>query len=273
VKQESRAAMATRLSRQMIMKLSLGAMLASLLLLGLFTWIYAPLLSPAGFVLSCITILVWVFFAWSMNVLRTLSQLSPRLLKPGSRLASFSVTTGGGLVALAVAVAALGWLFYAQGQPAGSIPQKSHWWGHALMLVATGFGLLKFFFVFKQSASEDTGMSVMENANKRDRLISEIRNVTASPWMQAFGSGSAGNRLRASLLWLEEEIRLSLPQHGFALAESSVTHFLDEQWRLLTFVKDLQERNEAGDNNLSEAERRVLESINKSGRIARKIAA
>ena len=265
--------MATRLSRQMIMKLSLAAMLASLLLLGLFTWIYAPLLSVPGFVLSCLTILGWVFFAWAMNVLRTMSQLSPRLFKPGSRFASFSVTTGAGLIAFAIAVAAIGWLFFAQSQPVASIAQKSHWWGQALLMVATGFGMLKFFFVFKQAASEDTGTAVMENANKRDRLVSEIKNVVASPWMQTFDSGSAGNRLRASLSWLEEEIRLSLPQHGFALAESSVSYFLEEQWRLLTFVKDLQEKGERSDTNLSEAERRVLESINKSGRIARKIAA
>jgi hypothetical protein len=112
----------------------------------------------------------------------------------------------------------------------------------------------------------------VENSSKRERLLSDLSALAGSTWLGQFSIGSTGNRLRASLNWLAEEMYNSVPERGFALAESSVSHFLDEQRRLVTFIQDLSERREANDDKLTEAERRVLESIGRSTRLARKIA-
>ena len=257
----------------MMLKVTLAAMLVSLLLLGVFAWRYASLLSLPGFILSCIVLLVWIGFAWAVNMGRIRTQMSPRLMKASSRWSSISISTGAGIAATIAAVLGIAWLFYAQQSPQGSLPQKFHWWGHALMLVGSFFGLLKLFVVLRPMPAEDTSHAVIDNANRRDRLLAEMQAAIASPWLAGFPAGTAGNRLRASLGWLVEELRLSLPQHGFALAESSVSHFLDELGRMMSFVKDLGERSERDDEAISEAERRVLEAINKSARVARRIAA
>jgi hypothetical protein len=265
--------MATRLSRQMILKLTLAAMLVCMIVLALFTVKFAPLLSLPGFILSCLLILFWISFAWAVNYARIMSLMSARLFKPGSRWASFTVGTGAGIASLLVGAVGIGWMFYAQAKPPGAAAQTLHWWGQAILLVVFAFVFFKFFITVKKSTTEDTGITVVENAGKRDKLIHEIQSLATSPWLASFEKGSSGNRLRASLTWLEEEIKLSLPEHGFVLAESAVSFFLEEQWRMLTFIKDLGSRNERNDDQLSEAERRVLESINKSTRVARKIAA
>jgi hypothetical protein len=263
--------MATRMARKMMLMLSLFTAVAAVLVIGVFTYRYASLLSPLGFIASILWLLLLIGFAWSVYAARLFSQLGPRLFGARSRWASASLQPGATFVAIFGALIGIGWMFYAQAQTQASIAQRAHWFGQVLLLVLMTALILKFFVNVRRNVHDDTGTAVVENAGKRERLMSDLGRLTESTWLSQFPTGSTGNRLRASLNWLAEEMQNCVPERGFALAESSVSHFLDEQRRLVTFIQDLGERSESNDVNLTEAERRVLEGISRSSRLARKI--
>jgi hypothetical protein len=265
--------MATRMARRMIFGISLIAATAAILIAGAFTYFYASLLSPIGLMASLLWLLLLVGFAAAVCAARQVSQMGPRLFGPRSRWSTASLQPGAGLVAVLGAAVGIGWMFYAQSQPLASVPQRAHWFGQILLLVVLLAGLMKFFVHVRRNVDGNTGDAVLENAQKREKLMSDLHRLNGSPWLGQFPSGTVGNRLKASLSWLAEEMQSCVPERGFVLAESSVSHFLDEQRRLVTFIQDLSERSESNDVNLTEAERRVLEGINKSSRLARKIAA
>jgi putative Mn2+ efflux pump MntP len=265
--------MATRMARKMMLGLSLTLATVAVLVLATFTYNYASLLSPLGFIGSILWLLLLFGFAWSVCAARLFSQLGPRIFGPNSRWASASLLPGATIVAIMGLLLGTGWMFYAQAQPFASVAQRTHWFGQILMLVLMVAAILKFFVNARRNVHDNTGAVLLENAQKRDRLMSDISQLADSPWLGQFPSGTTGNRLRASLGWLVEEMQSCVPERGFALAETSVSHFLDEQRRLVTFIQDLGERSESNDANLTEAERRVLEGISRSSRLGRKIAA
>jgi hypothetical protein len=272
VNYSNRKTIATRMARKMMLMLSLFTAVAAVLVIGTFTYKYASFLSPLGFIASILWLLLLIGFAWGVYATRLFSQLGPRLFGARSRWASASLQSGATFVALFGAIISIGWMFYAQGQPLASIAQRAHWFGQVLLLVLMTALILKFFVNVRRNVHDDTGTAAVENAGKRGRLLSDLGSLADSTWLGQFPIGSTGNRLRASLNWLAEEMQNCVPERGFALAESSVSHFLDEQRRLVTFIQDLSERRESNDNKLTEAERRVLESIGRSTRLARKIA-
>ncbi len=265
--------MATRMARRMILGISLIAAVAAIAIVGGFTYFYAGLLSPLGFLVSVLWLILLITFAASLSAARQVSQMGTRLFGPKSRWSSATLQPGAGLIAVLGALVGIGWMFYAQNQPFASIAQRAHWFGQILLLVVLVAGIMKFFVNVRRNVDGNTGDAVLENAHKRERLMSDLRRLNESPWLGQFPSGTTGNRLKASLTWLAEEMQNSVPERGFVLAEASVSHFLDEQRRLVTFIQDLNERSESNDTNLTEAERRVLEGISKSSRLARKIAA
>jgi hypothetical protein len=273
VKLGNRTTMATRMARRMILGISLIAAIVAVAVVGAFTYFYASLLSPLGFLASILWLLLLISFAASLSAARQVSQMGPRLFGPKSRWSSASLQPGAGFVAVIGAVIGIGWMFYAQGQPQASVPQRAHWFGQILLLVLLVAGIIYFFVHVRRNVDGNTGDAVLENAQKREKLMSDLRRLNESPWLGQFAGGTTGNRLKASLNWLTEEMQSCVPERGFVLAESSVSHFLDEQRRLVTFIQDLNERSESNDVNLTEAERRVLEGISKSSRLARKIAA
>jgi putative Mn2+ efflux pump MntP len=268
----NRKTMATRMARKMMLTLSLVTAAIAVLVIGAFTYQYASLLTPLGFIASILWLLALIGVAWSVYAARLFSQLGPRLFGPRSRWASASLQPGASFVAITGALVGIGWMFYAQAQPQASVPQRAHWFGQILLLVLMAALILKFFVNMRRNVHNDTGTAVVENAGKRERLMSDISRLTDSPWLGQFPNGTTGNRLRASLNWLAEEMQNCVPERGFVLAEASVSHFLDEQRRLVTFIQDLGERSESSDVTLTEAERRVLEGISRSSRLGRKIA-
>jgi hypothetical protein len=264
--------MATRMARKMMLGLSLIIATVAVLVLAAFTYNYASLLSPRGFIGSILWLLLLFAFVWSVCTARLFSQLGPRMFGPNSRWASASLQPGATLLAATGALVGVGWMFYAQAKPLASVPQRAHWFGQVLLLVLMVAAILKFFVNARRNVHDNTGTALVENAQKRDRLMADIGRLADSSWLGQFPSGTTGNRLRASLSWLAEEMQSCVPERGFALAEASVSHFLDEQRRLVTFIQDLGERSESNDVNLTEAERRVLEGISRSSRLGRKIA-
>jgi hypothetical protein len=254
--------MATRMARRMMLGLSLITAIAAIAVMGTFTYFYASLLSPLGLLASLLWLLLLFVFAWGVSAARLFSQLGPRLFGPNSRWASATLQPGATLLAVLGAGVGVAWMFYAQAQPQASVPQRGHWFGQILLLVLLSAVIFKLFVNVRRSVNDDTGTA----------LMSDISRLSQSPWLNQFPNGTTGNRLRASLGWLGEEMENCLPERGFALAESSVSHYLEEQRRLVTFIQDLSARSEQNDSNLTEAERRVLEGISRSSRLGRKIA-
>lgn len=262
---------AVRMVRRTIGLISLVAMATVFVLLGLFTWLYASLLSLPGLIVSLVYIVVWVGLTWLVMIVRAMSLLTPRHALPFGRWASISVQHGAGGVTLCASILGVFWLFYAQHQPLGSIAQRLHWWGHALLVVSLGFIVVRFFITVYAQPDEQTGQMVLENSQKRTRILSELAELIRSPWLKDFEHGTTGNRLRAALGWLEDELKHALPSQGFVLAQASVKLYLDDQLRLVTFMRDLEKRKEHTETSLAEVERLVLEGIDKSAHIARTI--
>jgi hypothetical protein len=272
VKYGNSQTMATRMARKIMLGLSLITAAIALLVLAIFTYHYASRLSPLSFIASILWLL-WLFgFTWCVSAGRLFHQLGPRLFGPESRWASASLQPGSIAVVIIGTLAGVGWMFYAQAQQQGSIAQSIHWFGQLLILVLTLAALFKFCVNLRSNVTNNTSTLVLDNSSKRNKLIHDINHLTSSTWLKQYPNGTTGNRLRASLTWLADEIQNAIPEHGFVLAETSISHFIDEQHRLLTFIQDLEKQKTPSDGHLTEAERRVLESISKSSRLSQKLS-
>ncbi len=260
--------MTTIKGRRTILTASLLAMLACLAILGAFTWKFAGLLRPVS-LLAC---LGWLFFlvvmVWFVVLGRINSQYIPKYT--GKRVVGFQPLAPVmifGLAALSVV-----WMFYAKASPPQSLPEKLHWYIE-FILAATAIALLVFRYSdYRDKANHEADDVVQENAGKREKLYADIKALQTSEWLESFGPGSVGRRLKAALNWWLEELAVAIPERGYALAERFVSHYLDDSRRLLNVIQNLHERREQSETPLVDAECRVLESINRAARINRRMS-
>jgi hypothetical protein len=123
------------------------------------------------------------------------------------------------------------------------------------------------FSEMRGGATKEDEFVVEENTRKREKVLEDMKSLAASPWFTQFAAGTTGSRLRASLTWWIEEYELAVPANGFVMAENFINHFLDDARRQVTFVDDLRIRDDKREDMLQEAERRMLELINRTGRL------
>jgi hypothetical protein len=258
--------MATPLGRRLILIATLFAMAAALLVLGSFTWAFAPRLSLVRLGLCLLGLLAIVGLVWGVIMLRISGQHAPRysgqraiLLKPGAPY-----------VMLLVAAAMGGWMVYANLQETSDPSYRVHWIVQLLLLLA-GFATLFWRFSdVRKGASQEDEFAVEDNIRKREKIFEDIQALGANPWFEQFPPGTTGARLRATVKWWIEEFQLCVPENGYVMAQSFINHFLEDSRRQFTFIDDIRQRNDHREDVMQEAEVRTMEMINRTGRLARR---
>ncbi len=258
--------MATPLGRRLILIATLAAMMAALVLLGGFTWKFAPVLSTVRLAACLLLLLVIVGLVWGVIVLRISGQHAPRY--SGKRV--FFLRPAAPFIAILTAAVMIGWMGFAHLQDASDPSYRVHWIVQLLFLLV-GTALIYWRFTeVRGGVSKEAEFLVEENTRKRERVLEEIKSLSVAPWFAQFPVGSTGARLRATLTWWIEEYQLNVPENGFVMAESFMNHFIEESRRQVTFIDDLMKRDDKREDMLQEAERRTLEFINRTGRLARR---
>jgi hypothetical protein len=258
--------MATPLGRRLILFATLFAMAAALLVLGGFTWVFAPRLSLPRLGLCLLALLTIVGLVWGIIMLRISGQHAPRysgqraiLLKPGAPY-----------VGLLFASGMIAWMVYANLQEASDPSYRVHWIVQ-LLLVLAGFGVLFWRFSdIRKGASQEDEFNLEDNIRKREKIFEDIQSLGASAWFDQFAPGTTGARLRATVKWWIEEFQLCVPENGYVMAESFINHFLEDSRRQFTFIDDIRQRNDHREEVMQEAEVRTMEMINRTGRLARR---
>lgn len=258
--------MATPLGRRFLLIATFAAMLSALVLLGGFTWYFAPRLHYVRLGLCLLALLTIIGLVWSVIALRITGLHAPRysgkrvwLLKPAAPF-----------LALLVAIAMIGWMIFANMQEPSDPSYRVHWIVQLLLLIGAVTLIYWRFTEFRGGASKEDEFLVEENTRKREKILEDIKSVGASQWFSQFGPGTTGARLRAAMTWWLEEYQLCVPENGFVMAEGFINHFLEDARRQVTFIDDLRKRNDLREDMLQEAERRTLEFINRTGRLSQR---
>ncbi len=258
--------MATPLGRRLILIATLGAMLAALVLLGGFTWVFAPRLPTLRLGLCLLALLAIITLVWGVIALRLTGLHAPRY--SGKR--AWILKPAAPFLAVLVAVGMIGWMVFAHLQDVSDPSYRVHWIVQLALLIGAIALIYWRFTEFRGGASKEDEFLVEENTRKREKIFEDIKTVSGSAWFAQFGPGTTGARLRASMNWWLEEYQLSVPENGFVMAEGFINHFLEDARRQVTFIEDLRMRNDLREDMLQEAERRTLEFINRTGRLARR---
>ncbi len=259
--------MTTHKGRRIIVVASVLAMLACSVILAGFTWKFANLLRPFSLVACLVWLLFLVALVWFVVLGRVSSQYIPKYT--GKRVIGFQPLAP--VVTFCIALTGVLWMFYAKASPAQSLPEKIHWYVQCV-LAAAAIALLIFRYSdYRNKASHEVDDAAVENTGKRDKLYTDIKAIHASEWLHSFAPATVGLRLKAALNWWLEELDVSIPERGYALAERYVGQYLDDSRRLLNVIENLRDRLEHNDTPLVEAECRVLESINRAARISRRM--
>jgi hypothetical protein len=258
--------MATPLGKRLIVIATFAAMLAALLLLGGFTWVFAQRLPTLRLALCLLALLAIVGMVWGVIMLRIAGQHAPRysgqravLLKPGAPY-----------VVILFAAAMVAWMVHANLQEASDPSYRVHWIVQlALLLAVSGTLFWRFSDVRKRASQEET-FAAEDNIRKREKIFEDMQGLAANGWFGQFGTGTTGARLQATVKWWIEEFQLCVPENGYVMAESFITHFLEDARRQFTFIDDIRQRNDRREDVLQEAEVRTMEFINRTGRLARR---
>jgi hypothetical protein len=255
--------MATPLGRRLLVIATLTAMVASLVLLAAFTWYYASRLSLPRLALCLLGLLAIIGLVWSIVAQRVRGLHAPKY--SGKRI--WVLKPAAPYVAMLFAGMMISWMFYAHLQDASDPSFRVHWIVQLLMLSMAAALIYWRFSEMRGGATKEDEFVVEENTRKREKVLEDMKSLAASPWFTQFAAGTTGSRLRASLTWWIEEYELAVPANGFVMAENFINHFLDDARRQVTFVDDLRIRDDKREDMLQEAERRMLELINRTGRL------
>jgi MFS family permease len=255
--------MATPLGRRLLVIATLAAMVAALVLLAAFTWRYAAQLALPRLALCLLALLGIIGLTWAIVAQRVRGLHAPKY--SGKRI--WVLKPSAPYVALLFATAMIGWMFYAHLLDPSDPSYRVHWIVQLLLLI-TGAALIYWrFSEMRGGTTKEDEFVVEENTRKREKVLEDMKALAQSSWFSQFATGTTGARLRASLNWWIEEYELAVPANGFVMAENFINHFLEDARRQVTFIDDLKTRNDQREDMLQEAERRMLEFINRTGRL------
>jgi hypothetical protein len=239
---------------------------ALLLLVPLFTWIFATRISAINLALCLMWMFAMIALPWVLAYFVANTERSGKGTAPGGLV--FKASTP--IVAALFGLASIAWMFFAQSMDADSLPNRWHWLVQLLFLGVLLVLLFRFFVTVPMRQSADLSDLVLDNAERRERVLTDIGGLREAAWLQSFTGSSPGGRLKAALSWWEEEVEAMVPSRGFELAEEPVSYVLDEARRQLTLLKDLCDRGDVSDDALIDAERRVIDSIELASRLPTK---
>jgi hypothetical protein len=258
--------MATPLGKRLILLATFVAMGVAVLVMGGFTWYFAPRLPMLRLGLCLLTLLLIIGAVWAAIVRRITGQHAPRY--SGQR--AIILKPGGPYVVILFATLMIGWMIHANMQVTSDPSYRVHWIVQLSLLLAALGTLFWRFSDIRKGASKEDSFVVEDNIRRRDKTLEDMQTLFANPWFNQFVPGTTGSRLRATLKWWIEEFQLCVPENGFVMAETFINHFLEDARRQITFIDDIRTRNDHREDVLQEAEVKTMEFINRTARLARR---
>lgn len=237
----------------------------ALLLSALFAQFYAASLPAFVFFTGLIWLHLVMVVVWFVLVTRLQSERRGK----GRRPARIYFRSGAGPLAIGFGVLSIGWMLLALLQPPHSAVFRLHWLLQLILATSFGFFAAYRYAVLPGRARQENGGAVEANLRKRSALISLLDQFSNSDWLQRQPAGSDAARLRAAIAWWQEELEFGLPPERLIMSNATVTHLLDEAKRQTDFLESLHERRDMSGDALLEAERSVLDNIERIANVIR----
>lgn len=275
------------MSRQTGMKDSLMLLVAlctgslALVLAAVYTHLFADRLGSVAFVAGLVWMQLLVILFMVIFYLRRVSLRRSATHQAGLFVRAGAVPVTAGCVALSLL-----WMFFALSRDDYTIPYRVHWLIQLVLLTSFG-GLMGWKFITTNGAGgrrDPKSASIL--ATQRRQQLSAIAGFRTSDWLDQTRpdpdleteaevlttSGiSVAVRLKAAMRWWEEEMELSLPPQRIMTADPAVRAVIMDMQRQVDFLSELRERGPSTDYELLDAERRVIDSIERLGSLARRM--
>lgn len=244
-----------------------AAMVLTLLVTVAYTFLFARKVTGLAFGAGLLWLLLLVIICTGLAL--TASLRPGDKVRPGQT--GIFVKWAAIPVSILAAMLSLFWLALAYKLGPESLLGRLHWLVQIMLLAGALFLIGRRYVIYQDRPSPEAQMKAKENARRRERLIADLGEIHGSVWLAGFEPGSTGARLRAAIAWWQEEIAQGLPARGPALGEEAVGLYLDDLNRHVNTLEDLMSRSETNAGRLLEAERSVIEAINRTGRLARQL--
>lgn len=246
--------------------------LSCLAVLGLlslgFTYVYGPTLPPVVFWACVIWLMVLVLLVWAVYSIR----LGSRVESPLSLNSKLNFKSGSTLAAVLYATLS-GTLLVLMAESIQSGQSSFIFIILQFLLFSVFAALLALRFTelipgLPPQAAEQAEANIAALQIRLD----ELEELYNSEWLDSETGPTHKGRLKAAISWWREELATSMPQSGLEMSQPFIAYFLDNVSRDTLFIRDLcVSKTEPLDDQVMEAEQRVVEGISRTGQIVRKL--
>ncbi|MEO0411420.1 MAG: hypothetical protein AAF221_06245 [Pseudomonadota bacterium] len=233
-----------------------------------FTYVYGPVLAPMTFWACVIWLMLLVLMVWAVYSIR----LGSRVESPLSLNSRLNFKSGSTMAAVLYAVLSATLLvLMAESMQAGKSSFIFIILQFLLLSVFAALLALRFTELIPGLPPQAAEQSEANIAALQIRL-DELEELHNSDWLDDAKGPSHKGRLKAAISWWREELATSMPQSGLEMSQPFIAYFLDNVSRDTLFIRDLcVSQSPVNDDQVMEAEQRVIEGISRTGQIVRKL--
>lgn len=240
--------------QRLLLGVTLAAMAAALLVAAGFTLLSSRVMSGLHLAVSLLWLIGLVVLVWGAAVGRILP------VRGQPHQPAWYHLPGTVRLAIAFALASIGWMAAARIAGPASMMQSIHWPVQLVLLL--GFiGLAAWLMLRRKRNGQDDPEALLQALEQRDRVLRGIARLSESTWLERAEPLTPQGRLRTTLRWWGEELVDALPSNGQMLLRSPYNRVAYEADRLLAALQDLGRTNEQDERRISEAEIEVLSAI------------
>ncbi|MEM7570010.1 MAG: hypothetical protein AAF337_09460 [Pseudomonadota bacterium] len=234
----------------------------------LFTFVYGPALQPMVFWACVIWLMLLVLVVWVVYSIR----LGSRVESPLSLNSRLNFKSGSTMAAILYAVLSATLLvLMAESIQAGKSSFIFIILQFLLLSVFAALLALRFTELIPGLPPQAAEQAEANIASLQIRL-DELEELHNSEWLEKASGPSPQGRLKASISWWREELATSMPQSGLEMSQPFIAYFLDNVSRDTLFIRDLcVSQSPVVEDQILEAEQRVIEGISRTGQIVRKL--
>ncbi|MEM9287984.1 MAG: hypothetical protein AAGA36_06580 [Pseudomonadota bacterium] len=233
-----------------------------------FTYVYGPSLHPPVFWSCVIWLMLLVLIVWAVYSIR----LSSRVEGPMSLTSKLNFKSGATIIAVGFAVLSATLLVVMAESIRVGTPDYLFVIGQFLLLVLFIALLALRFTELVPGLPPQAAEQAEANVASLQMRLDELEELFNSDFLRNEIGKSHKGRLKAALTWWREELATSMPQSGLEMSQPFISYFLDNVSRDTLFIRDIcASETPVDDEQVMEAERRVIEGISRTGQIVRKL--